>query len=483
MTVYVHTIKGHERACLNEATTTSIHSNGAQILIVDDELAIRQVLAANLQKNGYAVDHVGSGEEAIDRLSGGDVDVVICDINMPGLSGIDVMRKTQEAGIDTTFLLMTAFASVDTAIKAMRLGAFDYLVKPVSTEEVLHQLKQITDMRGLRSENRLLRSIVLWEKDTRCTLMSSAMRRIERIVSKVAVTDGTVLVTGESGTGKGIVARCIHRLSPRAGAPFIPVNCGAIPDNLMESHFFGHMKGAFTGAEKTTRGFFAEADKGTIFLDEIGELPLPLQVKLLHVIEDREFRPVGSEKVKRVDVRIIAATNRNLETMIKTGQFREDLYFRLNMIHIAIPPLRERREDIRSFIRFFLAHDADQYAPGRHLSIEPEAEEILMAYDWPGNVREVENAIARALILSDGERITSADLPAHIMRSISPGNAGAGVPAGGSLHDKVRAYEYCLIQQAIDETGGDRRASAEKLGISLTTLYRKIEEFKRQSGD
>lgn len=483
MTGYGHAFKGHERACMDEATTTSMPASGAQILIVDDELAIRQVLAANLQKNGYAVEHVGSGEDAIGRLSGGDVDVVICDINMPGLSGIDVMRKTQEAGIDTTFLLMTAFASVDTAIKAMRLGAFDYLVKPVSTEEVLHQLKQITDMRGLRSENRLLRSIVLWEKDTRCALMSSAMRRIERIVSKVAVTDGTVLITGESGTGKGVVARCIHRLSPRAGAPFIPVNCGAIPDNLMESHFFGHMKGAFTGAEKTTRGFFAEADKGTIFLDEIGELPLPLQVKLLHVIEDREFRPVGSEKVKRVDVRIIAATNRNLETMIKAGQFREDLYFRLNMIHIAIPPLRERREDIRSFIRFFLEHDANQYAPGRHLSIEPEAEELLMAYDWPGNVREVENIIARALILSDGERITAADLPVQITHAVSSGSISAGVAADGSLHDKVRAYEYRLIQQAIEETGGDRRTSAEKLGISLTTLYRKIEEFKRQSGD
>lgn len=483
MTGYGHAFKDHERACSDEVMAPSTRASSIQILIVDDELAIRQVLSASLMKKGYAVEHIGSGEEAIDRLSGGDIDIVVCDINMPGLSGIDVMRKTQEAGIDTTFLLMTAFASVDTAIKAMRLGAFDYLVKPVSTEEVLHQLKQITDMRGLRSENRLLRSIVLWEKDTRCTLASSAMRRIERIVSKVAATDGTVLITGESGTGKGVVARCIHRQSPRAGAPFIPVNCGAIPDNLMESHFFGHVKGAFTGADKTTRGFFAEADKGTIFLDEIGELPLPLQVKLLHVIEDREFRPVGSEKVKRVDVRIIAATNRNLETMIKAGQFREDLYFRLNLVHIAIPPLRERREDIRSFIRFFLEHDANQYAPGRRLSIEPEAEEILMAYDWPGNVREVENIIARALILSDGERITAADLPVQIARAVSTGNLSASVAAGGSFHGKVRAYEYCLIQQAIEEADGDRRAASEKLGISLTTLYRKIEEFKRQSGD
>jgi two-component system, NtrC family, response regulator AtoC len=462
----------------------SAPSAAVQILIVDDELAIRQVLAANLRKKGYAVEDVGSGEEALERLSAGDIDIVICDINMPGLSGIDVMRKAQEAGIDTTFLLMTAFASVDTAIKAMRLGAFDYLVKPVSTEEVLHQLKQITDMRGLRSENRLLRSIVLGEQDSRCKLQSPAMREIERITTKVAATDGTVLVTGESGTGKGIIARSIHKQSMRAGAPFIPVNCGAIPENLMESEFFGHTKGAFTGADKSTKGLFAEADKGTIFLDEIGELPMALQVKLLHVIEDREFRPVGSEKVKQVDVRIVAATNRDLEKMIKAGDFREDLYFRLNIIHIAIPPLRERPEDIHSFIHFFLEHDAAQYTGGRRLSIDPEAESLLMAYGWPGNVRELENVIARALILSDGERITAADLPAQITRAVAASNAGAPSAPGGSLHEKVRSYEACLIQQTMEEMGGDRRATAERLGIGLSTLYRKIEEFKlSQSGD
>ncbi|MCK5092111.1 MAG: sigma-54-dependent Fis family transcriptional regulator, partial [Gammaproteobacteria bacterium] len=240
-----------------------------QILIVDDELAIRQVLAANLAKEGYAVEDVGSGEEAMGRLDSGDIDIVISDIKMPGMSGIDLMKQAHDAGIESTFLLMTAFASVDTAIEAMKLGAFDYMIKPVRTEEVVHQLQQITDLRGLRSENRLLRSIVLGEQDTHCALVSPVMQEIDRIIAKVAVTDGTVLITGASGTGKGIVARNIHKQSLRVNGPFIPVNCGSIPENLMESEFFGHTKGAFTGADKTTKGLFAEADKGTIFLDEI----------------------------------------------------------------------------------------------------------------------------------------------------------------------------------------------------------------------
>lgn len=455
----------------------------AQILIVDDELAIRQVLAANLIKEGYAVEDVGSGEEAMDRLSEGDIDIVISDIKMPGMSGIDVMRKAQETGIESTFLLMTAFASVDTAIEAMKLGAFDYMIKPVRTEEMLHQLQQITDLRGLRSENRLLRSIVLGEQDTHCALTSPEIQEIDRIVAKVAVTDGTVLITGESGTGKGILARNIHRQSLRSDAPFIPVNCGSIPENLMESEFFGHIKGAFTGADKTTKGLFAEADNGTIFLDEIGEMPLQLQVKLLHVIEEHEFRPVGSEKIKRVNIRIIAATNRNLEEMVEERTFREDLYFRLNIIHIQIPPLRERREDIGSFIRFFLERDADQYAAGRKMSIDPDAESILMDYDWPGNVRELENVIARTLILSDNERINIADLPSQITRSFLSGNASAELARGDSLHEKLLAYEYSLIKQTILDVGGDRKVASEKLGIGLSTLYRKIDEFEKHKTD
>lgn len=450
-------------------------SVSAQILVVDDELAIRQVLAAKLRKSGYLVEEACDGKEALEHLRGGDFEVVICDINMPGMNGVEVMRKAQEAGVDATFLFMTAFASVDTAVEAMKLGAFDYLVKPVNSEELLHQLGRIIDMRGLRSENRLLRSIVLGDQDKRCRLTSPAMQEIKRLAAKVAVTNSTVLITGESGTGKGVLARSIHWQSLRAAAPLIPVNCGAIPADLMESELFGHVKGAFTGADKTTKGLFAAADKGTIFLDEIGELPLALQVKLLHVIEEQEFRPVGSEKTRRVDVRIIAATNRDLEAMVASGKFREDLFFRLNMIHIAVPPLRERREDIRSLIHYFLARGADQ---GRQMSIDPEAEAILMAYDWPGNAREVENVIGRALILSDGERIATADLPSQITRTAQA--AGAGAAGGETLCEKVQLYEYQLIQQTVKETGGDRRAAAERLGIGLSTLYRKLDELKPQ---
>lgn len=445
----------------------------ARILVVDDERAIHQVLAARLRKSGFFVEEASSGREALEHLRGGDFEVVICDIKMPGMSGVEVMRKAQETDVDATFLLMTAFASVDTAVEAMKLGAFDYLVKPINFEELLHQLGQIIDMRSLRSENRLLRSIVLGDQDKRCRLTSPAMQEIERLVAKVAGTNSTILITGESGTGKGVLARNIHRQSPRAATPLIPVNCGAIPAELMESELFGHVKGSFTGADKTTKGLFPAADKGTIFLDEIGELPLALQVKLLHVIEDHEFRPLGSEKTRPVDVRIIAATNRDLEAMVASGKFREDLFFRLNMIHIALPPLRERREDIRSLIQYFLARGENQ---GRQLSIDPEAEAVLMAHNWPGNARELENVIGRALILSDGEQIATVDLPSQITRAVP--SAGVRAAGGETLCEKVQLYEYQLIQQTVQETGGDRRAAAERLGIGLSTLYRKLDEFK-----
>lgn len=448
-------------------------SVAAQILVVDDERAIHQVMAAKLRKSGYMVEEACDGKEALEHLRDGDFEVVICDINMPGMSGVEVMRKAQEIGVDATFLFMTAFASVDTAVEAMKLGAFDYLVKPVNSEELLHQVGRIIDMRGLRSENRLLRSIVLGDQDKRCQLTSPAMEEIKRLVAKVAVTNSTALITGESGTGKGVLARSIHWQSLRAAAPLIPVNCGAIPADLMESVLFGHVKGAFTGADKTTKGLFAAADKGTIFLDEIGELPLALQVKLLHVIEEQEFRPVGSEKSRRVDVRIIAATNRDLEALVANGQFRADLFFRLNMIHITVPPLRERREDIRSLIRYFLARGEDQ---SRQMSIDPEAEAILMAYDWPGNAREVENVIGRALILSDGERIATADIPSQITRAVP--SAGVSAAGGETLCEKVQLYEYQLIRQTVREAGGDRRIAAERLGIGLSTLYRKLDELK-----
>ncbi len=449
-----------------------------QIIVVDDELAIRQVLSSNLEKEGYSVENYGDAESAFERLSKGDVDIAVCDIRMPGMSGIELMDKTLKSGIDTSFLLMTAHASIDTAIEAMRLGAFDYMIKPVHTEEVLHQIKQICDLRGLRTENKLLRSLVLGVFEDECGLDSEPISEIHRMVEKVANTESTVLITGESGTGKGVIARRIHKLSERFNAPFIPVNCGSIAENLMESEFFGHVKGAFTGADRAKKGLFLEANKGTIFLDEIGELPLNLQVKLLHVLESKEVRAVGSEKVRKIDVRIVTATNRDLKEMVAHGEFREDLYFRLNVFHIHIPPLRERQTDILKLAHFFMRRDADRFAHGKQLSIEADAENAMLGYKWPGNVREVENVIARTLILAEGDSITVDELPSHISNILAGYESENAMKAGLSLKKQVKIFERNLIMRTINEMEGDRSAAARKLGIGTSTLYRKLDEFE-----
>jgi len=449
-----------------------------QIIVIDDELAIRQVLSSNLNKEGYSVEDYGDAETAFARLSKGDVDIAICDIRMPGESGIELMDKVIKAGIDTSFLLMTAHASIDTAIEAMRLGAFDYMIKPVHTEEVLHQIKQICDLRGLRTENKLLRSLVLGDSENECILDSEPIREVQRMVEKVADTESTVLITGESGTGKGVFARRIHRMSERFNAPFIPVNCGSIAENLMESEFFGHLKGAFTGAERAKKGLFLEANKGTIFLDEIGELPLHLQVKFLHVLESKEVRAVGSERSRKIDVRIVTATNRDLGEMVTRGEFREDLYFRLNVFHMHIPPLRERQGDIINLARFFICRDADKFAHGKQLRIEMDAESALLNYAWPGNVREVENVIARALILADNDFISINELPSHISNILSGYEAEDGLKAGLSLKEQIKIFECNLIKRTIDEMDGDRSAAAKKLGIGTSTLYRKLDEHE-----
>ena len=336
-----------------------------QLLVVDDEPAIRQVVTSVLRKAGYSVDQASDGESAMERLSRGDVDIAVCDIKLPGLSGIELLRQARTVNVDTAFIMMTAFASVDTAIEAIKAGAADYMIKPLNNDELLHRLTKVADLRGLRAENRVLRRLVLGVNKEVFGFNSPAMREMEHMAAKVAHTNSTVLITGESGTGKGVVARLIHQQSQRAEGPFIPVNCGAIPENLVESEFFGHTRGAFTGADKARKGLFLEADKGTIFLDEIGELPLALQVKLLHVIEQKQVRPVGEEQTRPVDVRIITATNRDLAEMVAQGKFREDLYFRLSVFHIHVPPLRERRQDPA-----VTQHEAHERQKGNHARSE-----------------------------------------------------------------------------------------------------------------
>jgi two-component system response regulator AtoC len=450
------------------------------VLVIDDEPVIRQVLTGALVRAGHAVDSAPSAEEASLKLAKGDVDVAICDIKMGGMSGLDLLKQTKAAGIDTAFIIVTAFASMDSAIEALKAGASDYIVKPVRNEEILHRLSQIAALRGLRNENRTLRNIVLGTDEERFRFASPPMVEVDRLVSRVAPTASTVLITGESGTGKGIVARQIHELSPRRDGPFIPVNCSAIPENLLESELFGHTKGAFTSADRARKGLFLQADGGTIFLDEIGELPLPMQTKLLHVIEDKQVRPLGAEQSRTVDVRIVAATNRNLLDMVGAGRFREDLYFRLDVFHIVLPSLRERRQDIPSLIRYFVQRQRAHAPANRVHGVDPVAEEVLVGYAWPGNIRELENAISRALVLADGDRIELSDLPADIARS-APAKAepviGLALP-GTNLREQMRRFEAGMIFRAIDDAGGDRRIASQRLGIGLSSLYRKLEEYE-----
>ena len=453
----------------------------SQILVIDDEPALRQILSAVLTKAGYLVDTADDVAGAKARLMQGDVDVALCDVNMPGGSGIDLLRDARASGLDTVFMMITGSSSVATAVEALRAGAYDYLLKPVGNEELLHRLEQIGHMRGLSEENRALRKAVTERQSNVFRFQSQAMVHIERLVEKVAPTGSTVLILGESGTGKGLLAQEIHQRSLRCNRPLVTVNCSAIPEQLMESEFFGHTKGAFTGADRARKGLFLEADKGTLFLDEIGELPMAMQTKLLHAIEDKHVRPVGSETSRQVDVRIIAATNRDLQAMVAEGKFREDLFFRLGMFQIAIPPLRERQADIRALIRY-LMRSATERSGGRDMEIEPEAEAYLLAHRWQGNVRELDNVINRARILAENDCIAVADLPGSLIDAVDRERGKPRQLSGAaSLREQVQQMEREVIVRAISEAAGDRRVAAQRLGISLSSLYRKLEDTNLES--
>ncbi|MBF0379726.1 MAG: sigma-54-dependent Fis family transcriptional regulator [Magnetococcales bacterium] len=447
------------------------------ILVVDDEPAIRQILVATLKKADYTADSAKDGVEALFKLEKDDFDLVISDINMPEMDGIELVKQSKERGYEVVFLMMTAYASVDTAVKAMKAGAFDYLTKPLRREDILHRLEQVSSFIGLKAQNRTLKEMVQKEEEGKCRLISPGMTQVERLIRKVATTDFTVFISGGSGTGKGVVARQIHKNSQRKEGLFIPVNCGSIPENLLESEFFGHVKGAFTGADKAKKGLFQEADKGTLFLDEIGELPLNLQVKLLHVLEENKIRPVGSEQFRNVDTRIISATNRKLEDMVAAGTFREDLFFRLNVFNIPIPPLRERPEDVPLLIRYFLEQRATKAGTNSPFAIDPDAEAAMQKHDWPGNIRELENVIERALILAEDGVITLNDLPQNIAAKVSTSISGINIPESGeTLRDKIRDYEIKVILDTIEKADGDRKVAASSLGIGLSSLYRKLEQ-------
>jgi len=445
-----------------------------QLLIIDDEPAIRQILSKVAADAGHTVTVAASGEEALTKLAKGDIDVALCDIRMPDLSGIEVVESARRQGIDTQFLMMTAYASVNTAIEAMRAGAYDYMIKPLRNEDFLNRLEQLGDVIHLKSENKVLRELIKNQSNEFWVMTSPVMQAVERLVLKVAQTSSTVLITGPSGTGKSVIAELIHQNSLRKDRPFIPVNCGAIPDNLLESEFFGHTKGAFTGANNAKRGLFVEADQGTIFLDEIGELPLNLQVKLLHVIEDQNVRAIGSEQPRKIDVRIIAATNKDLDKMVQQGDFREDLYFRLNVFQIPLPSLQQRKEDLPELIRHFIQKECLKMGLNGPVEIQPAAMQSLLTYNWPGNVRELQNVVARSLILSENGIINVSDLPQNILSSEYIGDSN-GNNCQDNLKRQLRNYELAIIKAAIDDANGDRKLAADRLGIGVSSLYRKLD--------
>jgi len=450
-----------------------------QVLIVDDEPDIRELLELTLGRMNLETRSAQNIEEAHHLLSQFKFDLCLTDMRLPDGNGIDLVRNCRAAGIETTFIMVTGFASFETAVEALRAGASDYITKPVRQDEVVHRLSQIEAVSALREENKLLRKAASDSAPKLYHFTALAMVEVERLASKVAPTGSTVLITGESGTGKGVTARLIHDQSPRRAGAFLQVNCGAVPEHLLESEFFGHTKGAFTSADRAHKGFFQQADGGTIFLDEIGELPLTMQTKLLHIVEDKEVRPLGSEQVRKVDTRIITATNNNLEEMVREGKFRQDLYFRLSMFQIQMPPLRERQADIPGLTRFLLRNLRPSGAS--QMEIDPLVDEILLAHHWPGNVRELDNVINRAHILAEDNRISVADLPAAIIHvSSSRTSTGPLIDSEGNLRDQMRRFEVNILRRAIEDAGGDRRLAAQNLGVGLSSLYRKLEELQPQ---
>jgi two-component system response regulator PilR (NtrC family) len=442
------------------------------ILIAEDEEAVRDSLAAVLREEGYNVVDVADGGAAMAALNTGEFDVVLSDLRMPGAGGLSVLQHAREVAPQTLVLLMTAHATVETAVDALRGGAQDYLLKPIIFDEVLHKIRLLMEHRQAAWDRQFLRGQVERQWDFENLVgQSSAMREVMGLIKRVAPVSSTVLITGESGVGKEVVARAIHHFSERRDAIFLPVNCGAIPENLLESQLFGHMRGSFTGAVSNQEGLFQRARGGTIFLDEIGDLPLGLQVKLLRAIESKEVLPVGAAAPIKVDVRIIAATNRELHREAEEGRFREDLYYRLNVFGIEIPPLRERREDIPPLIDHFVRlHNRE--LKKRFKGADGSLIKVLLSLPWKGNVRELDNVIEHATILGDGDWLTVQDLPRALRASVD-----VAPPVGDNLRDAMRAYEKAHMQSVLARSDNDKRVAADRLGMSLSSLYRKIEEL------
>ncbi|HET6673918.1 MAG TPA: sigma-54 dependent transcriptional regulator [Nitrospiraceae bacterium] len=442
------------------------------ILVVDDEVNIRGALITMLEKRGYLVRGASSAEEALDALDGTQAELVITDLKMPGIGGMELLRRVKERWPDTEVVVMTAYGSIDTAVEAMRRGAYDYLMKPLERERFPLVVDKALERHALSSENKQLRDRL--ETRTRFDQMvgdSDPMQRVYNLVEMVAGSDVTVLLTGASGTGKELVARAIHHKSMRTNGPFVTLNCGALPENLFESELFGYEKGAYTGAMATKAGRFELAHEGTLLLDEVGELSLKSQVDFLRVLETKEFRRLGGTKVVRVDARIIAATNRNLEEAVKEGNFREDLYYRLNVVPIRLPALRDRAEDIPLLVETFLDECAGRHQRERK-SVSREAMQLLRQYAWPGNIRQLRNLMERLVITVKEGMVQPDHLPEEI-RTSEQDQRTITIRLGRSLEDIERE----VIRRTLVEVTNHREKAAKLLGISLRTLQYKIKEY------
>ncbi|MET0625909.1 MAG: sigma-54 dependent transcriptional regulator [Pyrinomonadaceae bacterium] len=443
------------------------------ILVAEDEDLMRAIISRLLEEAGYRVAAVASAEEALEAFAAEDVSVTLTDIRMAGMDGLELLDRVKDIDPEALVVVMTAYSSVDSAVAALRKGAYDYVTKPFVNEDLLQSVKNALRQRELFRENRALRR----ELDRRYSFSeiigtSESLQRVFRLVEKVAATNTNILVYGESGTGKELVARAIHHNSPRADRPFVAINCGALPETLLESELFGHTKGAFTGATQARAGLFRSAEGGTVFLDEIGEISQALQVRLLRAVQEHEVTPLGSNAPARFDARIICATNRDLEREVSEGRFREDLFYRLNVIVFHLPPLRERREDIPLLARHFVKRTAREQGQDEK-PIRPAAMTALINYNWPGNVRELQNAIERAFTLS-GEALDAESLPPRVRDSAGPHPAVLD-PDGlrPTLDDVERRY----ILDTLASVNHDKARAANILGIDLSTLYRKLKRY------
>jgi two-component system response regulator AtoC len=444
-----------------------------RVLIVDDDESLRESLELVLAAEGFEVVTAGDGSEALGRIEASSFDVVLCDVRMPGMDGIELLPQLVRRVPGSTVIMMSAFGSDELALEAMNRGAYDYLTKPFRPAEVVLTIRKARERERLRRANQALRREVQRATGERPIVATSeAMIELLELMERAAGFKSTVLLSGESGTGKEVLARAIHAQSPRRNEPFVAVNCGAIPETLLESELFGHAKGAFTGADRARRGLVVEADGGTLFLDEIGEMPTSLQVKLLRVLQEEEVRPLGEAKARTVDVRVIAATARKLDAEVAAGRFREDLFYRLNVVPLEVPPLRERPRDVPLLADHFIAHfRATLGKPVR--TISDEALERLTAYRWPGTVRELANVIERAVILAEGDSITLRELPQNVV--VADANEAAVTDL--SLKRARRGAEVDAIRRALRATDGNRTHAARLLQISHRALLYKLKEY------